>query len=493
MAGIARLAGQSRSTVGNWKARKPDFPAEHGHNKRGPLYRRDEVIAWLEEKGQLRLPDINPLWVAASEARGEARPEELTALLLLMALVQQEAPDTLTEITSQRDLYADRFVHDLTHALNDLPDWLRVPAPKLSPHSLLGIVHIVRQLRGEELRACSTELVQRVAQEAGRSWPSPPPSAADLLVALANPSGVVYDPAAGQGVLLLKAAEHHAGGRVATPITQLVGDDNNESAAMIAYLQLRLAGARAEFAISDYVTRDPRPGLEADTIVTAPPIGVRLRHDLDPGDPRWRFGEPGKDADALWLQHAAAHLASSGRAALLVAGGVLVRGGPTGRVMQRMAMADLIDAVVLLPAGLLLDATPIMTAALVIARDRINRGSPAEPGPILMIDASQAAETTSRRRSLPDAAVQQITDTYSTWAEGADVEERSDVAVVSYPRLAANDFAFDPRRYTPRAAAAVDPGRLRAARSELKGELAASLQAASAADQRLITLLKDIS
>ena len=47
MADIARLAGQSRSTVGNWKAREADFPTEDSRGPRGPLYERESVIAWL--------------------------------------------------------------------------------------------------------------------------------------------------------------------------------------------------------------------------------------------------------------------------------------------------------------------------------------------------------------------------------------------------------------------------------------------------------------
>ena len=56
MADIARLAGQSRSTVGNWKARDPDFPPEHSRGPRGPLYQRESVVAWLSEKGRLAEP-----------------------------------------------------------------------------------------------------------------------------------------------------------------------------------------------------------------------------------------------------------------------------------------------------------------------------------------------------------------------------------------------------------------------------------------------------
>ena len=53
MAEIAKLADQSRSTVGNWKARQSDFPTERGKSSRGPLYDRNEVIEWLTKTGRI--------------------------------------------------------------------------------------------------------------------------------------------------------------------------------------------------------------------------------------------------------------------------------------------------------------------------------------------------------------------------------------------------------------------------------------------------------
>lgn len=53
MAEIARLAGQSRATVGNWKARHDDFPLERARVPRGPLYSRAEVLAWLAARKEI--------------------------------------------------------------------------------------------------------------------------------------------------------------------------------------------------------------------------------------------------------------------------------------------------------------------------------------------------------------------------------------------------------------------------------------------------------
>ncbi len=77
MADIARLAGQSRATVGNWKSRNPeDFPPERGRGLRGPLYDRAEVTAWLESTNRLdkRSPEVTAVWHLADQLRGDMRP-----------------------------------------------------------------------------------------------------------------------------------------------------------------------------------------------------------------------------------------------------------------------------------------------------------------------------------------------------------------------------------------------------------------------------------
>lgn len=56
MADIARLTGQRRATVGNWKARHTDFPPARGHSARGPLYDPGEVTAWLVSTNRLYKP-----------------------------------------------------------------------------------------------------------------------------------------------------------------------------------------------------------------------------------------------------------------------------------------------------------------------------------------------------------------------------------------------------------------------------------------------------
>src|SRR3954468_22036647 len=93
MADIARLAGQSRATVGNWKARNPkDFPPERGRGSRGPLYDRAEVTAWLESTKRLdvRPPEVATMWQLADQLRDGLRTEDAMPLLLVLLAVMSK-------------------------------------------------------------------------------------------------------------------------------------------------------------------------------------------------------------------------------------------------------------------------------------------------------------------------------------------------------------------------------------------------------------------
>ena len=89
MADIARLAGQSRATVGNWKSREADFPPMHSRGKRGPLYERDTVLTWLMERGRLadqHVEKADVLRVADLLRSQLTLDQSLTVLIVLLAL-----------------------------------------------------------------------------------------------------------------------------------------------------------------------------------------------------------------------------------------------------------------------------------------------------------------------------------------------------------------------------------------------------------------------
>src|SRR5262249_18322920 len=121
MADIARLAGEKRATVGNWKARNPeDFPRERGRGARGPLYDRVEVVSWLETKNRLhaRAPELQALWNVADSFRGELSTDQVTPVLLLLLAIKSKAPKEWQRIASEVAPYAlDDDIRAAAHKL----------------------------------------------------------------------------------------------------------------------------------------------------------------------------------------------------------------------------------------------------------------------------------------------------------------------------------------------------------------------------------------
>ncbi|MHC5722424.1 MAG: N-6 DNA methylase, partial [Nostoc sp.] len=69
---------------------------------------------------------------------------------------------------------------------------------------------------------------------------------------------------------------------------------------------------------------------------------------------RFRYGIPPKsNGDFAFIQHILATLENTGRGAIIVANGVLFRGGKEGLIRQRVIEDDLIEAVISLAPNLL--------------------------------------------------------------------------------------------------------------------------------------------
>ena len=120
MADIARLAGQSRSAVGNWKARNPeDFPAESGRGPRGPLYDRAEVTKWLEASNWLdrRPPEVAAVWSLADQLRADMTTEDAMSLILvLLAVMSTSSRSEWKRIEQARPGELDETLRAVVHA-----------------------------------------------------------------------------------------------------------------------------------------------------------------------------------------------------------------------------------------------------------------------------------------------------------------------------------------------------------------------------------------
>jgi len=491
MAEIARLAGQSRSTVGNWKKRNDDFPKERGSNQRGPLYDRNEMLDWLRNTGRLTAEDQADklVWQAMEALRGALGVGPAADLLLVLLGVkvaaERQSPEVWQEVVREPGTRTlGRAVHDLLPFVSELfvPPAEGADEGLCRALALLGSVDTGRA--GDVAVLDGIVQVMMMIREFGNAAAEyvSPWTLRQLMVRLAEPRGTVYDPAAGFCQLLVDAAAS------STDRVELYAQDVNRRTWEVGTLNFFLRGIEADYRLGDTFAADAFPGLLADIVLTNPPFGLHIPvlEQLQ-NDPRWVFGEPGpRDSNAAWIQHCLHHLAPRGSAFVVLPNSALFEGGRGGRVRQRVIKAGLLDAVVALPAGLFL-TTNIPTALFVFEKDRVNRGGQSSPGPVLMFDASGLGEKHGRSETyLPEDALKRVTDTYRAWRARGHVPSDPQAAVVEFEVIAENNFVVDPRRYVAGTLVTTSETQLLEQRRRVLRSLVDAIGACSAADAALL-------
>jgi type I restriction-modification system DNA methylase subunit len=163
----------------------------------------------------------------------------------------------------------------------------------------------------------------------------------------------IFDPAAGTGTLLLRAAKVLGSKNVS-----MCGQEINEAMSVIATANAFLAGVEGRFLAQDALAEDGFPDDSFDLAVSDPPYGLswaRLNKSLA-DDVRYGGGLPRRsDAALLFAQILASKLRPAdeggGRAVMLCAPHPLTE--PSGTSIREWFLErDLVEAVVALPEGL---------------------------------------------------------------------------------------------------------------------------------------------
>jgi type I restriction-modification system DNA methylase subunit len=488
MADIARLAGQSRATVGNWKARNPDFPPERGRGPRGPLYDRAEVTQWLESTNRLdkRPQEVAVMWRVADLLRGDMRTEDaLSLVLVLLALMSKSSPADWQMIRNTPPGDLEAALRSRALSLFPYVDEL-MPRRTLRPQSLAAVIDLLSQFDRSHVSLMADALLEQSARAMGHGGGEyiSPPSVRRLIVAIAQPVGSVYNPASGIGQLMIDTALSVGPGAV-----EIFGQEINEQVWAMAQLNLAIHDVRAEIALGDVFREDRFSDLRANRVVTIPPWNYKLRilEDLQ-DDPRWVWGEPGpNDSDAAWIQHCLYHLDDDGRAVIVLANNVFFESGRSGRIRQRIVKAGLLDAVIALPPGLFATSS-LPCAVLVFVKGRPSFEG--KPAPTLMVDIREASEgRTTRSATLGEELIDEVAQLYSDWVAGAKPDTQ--IASVAYfEDLVTNDFVIDPGRYISLPPVAHDVDEAVHQRAELLHQLQSLTQASRDADDQLKTTLE---
>ncbi len=235
-----------------------------------------------------------------------------------------------------------------------------------------------------------------------------------LLVEMLEPyEGRVYDPCCGSGGMFVQSerfVEAHGGEK--TDIS-IFGQESNPTTWRLAHMNLAIRSIEANLGSqpADSFLRDLHPDLKADYILANPPFNISdWSGKLLQEDVRWRFGTPPLgNANYAWIQHFIHHIAPPNGHGGGVAGFVMANGslssntGGEGEIRRKIVEADLVDAIVALPAQLFF-TTGIPVCLWFLTRDKsgrnLKKGCPNRPagrkGETLFIDARKLGAMQTR-------------------------------------------------------------------------------------------------
>jgi type I restriction enzyme M protein len=290
----------------------------------------------------------------------------------------------------------------------------------IAPEKLKGLIDVIANIGFKGDRAKARDTLGRVyeyflgkfAQAEGKLGGEffTPRCIVRLLVEMLEPyQGRVYDPCCGSAGMFVQSerfVEAHGG---QTTDISIFGQESNPTTWRLAHMNLAIRGIEANLGSqpADTFLRDLHPDLKADYILANPPFNISdwsgrlLEKDL-----RWRFGVPPVgNANYAWIQHFIHHLAppnghGGGVAGFVMANGSLSSGsGGEGEIRQRICEADLVDAIVALPAQLFL-TTGIPACLWFLTRNKTGRnlksGGRDRRGETLFIDARKLGTLQTR-------------------------------------------------------------------------------------------------
>jgi type I restriction enzyme M protein len=290
----------------------------------------------------------------------------------------------------------------------------------IAPEKLKGLIDLIADIGFKGDRTTARDTLGRVyeyflgkfAQAEGKlggEFFTPRPIVRLLVEMLEPYEGRVYDPCCGSAGMFVQSerfVEAHGGQK--TDIS-IFGQESNPTTWRLAHMNLAIRGIEANLGTqpADSFLRDLHPDLKADYVLANPPFNISdWSGKLLADDVRWRYGTPpAGNANYAWIQHFIHHLAppngrGGGVAGFVMANGSLSTGSSgEGEIRQRIIEADLVEAIVALPAQLFL-TTGIPACLWFLTRDKTGRnlknGGRNRNGETLFIDARKLGTMQAR-------------------------------------------------------------------------------------------------
>lgn len=255
----------------------------------------------------------------------------------------------------------------------------------------------------------------------------------------------ICDPTCGTGSFLVACANYIKNETGKLNNVLLYGEGNNSQNWVIAKINLLLHDIFDFDIRRGNIIRDPQlvkdnKLMRFDRVIANPPLNLSWSSENADFNyySRFRYGIPPKNnANFIFIQHILATLKENGKAVVIVPLGVLFRSGKEGLIRKRIIEDDLIEAVIGLPANLLIGTT-LPIAILILTHNKVEK----RKNKILFIDANNQYQKIRHQNYLPSDAINRIVTVYQSFTN-----KEGYARVVTLKELAENDYMLNINRY----------------------------------------------
>lgn len=282
-----------------------------------------------------------------------------------------------------------------------------------------------------------------------------PRSIVKLLVEVLEPyeNARIFDPACGSGGMFVTMAEYlHDHGRDPSKLS-LNGQESNQTTLRLAKMNLAIRGLSGKVELGNTYYQDKFPNLQADLIISNPPFNAEWEPSkLADNDPRITLGTPPSgNANFMWVQHFAHHLAPNGNAGFVMPNGALAVSGKEGDLRQKLVEADLVDVIISCPSKLFYNVS-LPVSLWFLSKNKSGDRFRARKGEVLFIDAKDTFEQISRKQVILNKdQIQRIANTVRAWRGEIDSVAYKDIAgfcrAVTLEEIEKKGYVLTPGRY----------------------------------------------
>ena len=348
------------------------------------------------------------------------RSAALELFTLIAYLVKENGEESKNILLSTHDNIST-FISDFV-AEKEF-HWFSKDVIRWNANQLVNIVQVFLSLREE----CSNnqnygekafEVLKAFALNSNKNWDMFNIDSQNVLNIFTSIIGSVEDKTLYDGACGLGLLAHEL--NTQKPILR----DINEATVGVTKLLFALSEKEADIQRADSLS-EGSSSYGVDLVVSTPPVNIRVLESLVAGQNYLKelfitARIPTSASESLWIQQALYNLNAHGKAYLQIIPGWLFRGGYDAELREKIVQLNWVEAVVLLPAGILTDSNIEMSLLI------LNKAKAKDT--IRMVDARGLGERQRRKLHLSLNDAQKIkelltVDQENEWSKDVTIQQ----------------------------------------------------------------------